>query len=116
MIMATRTLDVAAIRKDFPILETDGTGPRSDHTGNRIEQRGLAGTIGADETTNLSALEHHRNFAYRRDAAETNGNVLEGEQHHGVAGLRTRRKPHKSSSRPLMPRGMNNRLPSRIAA
>src|SRR5262249_20141288 len=54
-------------------------GGRREVAGDRVEQRGLAGAVGADQRTALTRADRERDVLDRLERAERSGDALEHE-------------------------------------
>src|SRR5258708_12455733 len=68
-----------------------------------VEQRGLAGAIGADDGADLAFADVEGNAADRLDPAEGERHVLDREQHLASYDIRPARRPHAAAPRTITP-------------
>ena len=82
---------------DVPPLERHGAGVGTVEPAGEVEQRGLAGAVGADDADEFALLETERNIVDREQAAEA---ALEmgNPQHHAVPSRPCGRTRMSSSS------------------
>jgi len=73
--------DVVPVQHDLP-------GGRREEAGYQVEERGLAGAVGADDGAQLAGLHRHRDGVDRDQAAERLGGGADFEQAH--SGIRRR--------------------------
>src|SRR5690349_8152199 len=57
---------------------------RADDAGDAVEQRGLAGAVGADQAEDLSAVQVERHSVERDDSAEAHGDVAHPQHRHAT--------------------------------
>ena len=60
-------------------LERDAAGVRLQEAGDRVEERGLAGAVGADEAGDAAFRDFQRAVVDGAHAAERTGNVLDDQ-------------------------------------
>ena len=72
--------------------EGDRTAVGLEDAGDHVEQRRLAGAVGADHAADLAGLDVERHLVHRHQAAEALGHVVEDKQ-------RAHRPPPVSPSR-----------------
>src|SRR3546814_5446466 len=74
-------------RRYLTVFELDRAAVDRVVADDRVEQRGLAGAVGADEAGDLAARHRQRDGAVGEPAAERLGNVLDGNHRlaHGLA-------------------------------
>src|SRR3984885_6857654 len=70
---------------NFSIRKPDRAGMRRDHTGDGIDQRGLARTIGADDAVDLARIDHERHIGDGGNAAEANRERVDFKKRHRQA-------------------------------
>src|SRR5437867_1179842 len=78
---------VRARAGDLPILEEDSAAGRREDAGDAVEERGLAGAVGADEREDLAALHVEGHVVDGQESAEPLRDVVHPEDH-AVRGLR----------------------------
>src|SRR5262249_28740085 len=95
--------------RDVLAAEAHHAAARGEQAGHDIEQRGLAGAVGADDREDLPGLDGEADARQRGERAEAFRDVVDLEDH--AAARRARRE--KSWRRPNSPRGMNSTMTMR---
>ncbi len=78
---------------DVLVGEPDAAGIGREHAADQVEERGLAGTIGADDRLDAARLERKGEIAHRLDAAEGLRQRLDPQQAH-------EKRPSRLGTRP----------------
>src|SRR5262249_21570026 len=86
-----------------PSLEGDAALLRVIEAVDDVEQRGLAGAIGADDGADLAFADVEGNAADRLDPAEGERDSLDREQHLAGYDIRPARRPHAAAPRTITP-------------
>ena len=86
-------------RRDVAAVEQDRARGRREEAADQIEERRLAGAVGADHGAQLARLDGERDVVDGDQAAEALRDVVDLEQAHALAALR---------SMPSTPRGKNS--------
>ena len=68
---------------DIAALEGDRPGRRTDQTGDGLEQRGLAGAIGADQGNDLPRRDFEPHVVQHLDLAVAHAQPLDRQHGHG---------------------------------
>src|SRR5262249_31938943 len=96
-------------RGDVAALEQHVTGARPQHAGEEVDQRGLAGAVGADQGMARGPLEPEIDVAGSGECAEIEAEAAGLEQGLGHARL-PRTSPDRRSHRPMMPLRANSAM------
>ncbi len=80
-------------------VENDAAGRRPEKSGDQVEERCLAGAVGADHGAQFARLDIHRHVADGDQAAEMLGDILDLQQTHVITFRRMM---------PSTPRGKNS--------
>src|ERR1700733_1528610 len=67
---------------DLLVRKTDRARIRGDHTGDGIDQRGLARAVRADDTVDLARIDRERHIGHGGDASETNRERVDFKERH----------------------------------
>ena len=94
---------------DLLAAQANRAGARRVDAGDQIEQRGLAGAVGADHGVDRSLVDVETDLRNRGDAAEALGQVLDPQ--HGQESLRQSRAPRLGA----IPRGRKIIVATRMA-
>jgi hypothetical protein len=70
---------------DVLAVEQDAARCRRQKSAGQVEERGLAGAIGADDRAQLSGLDRHRNVVDRDETAEPARDALDLDKAHKAA-------------------------------
>src|SRR5205823_3007205 len=85
---APRDLLVDAGAGDIGLLESDGARVRLEEAADDIDERRLAGAVGADERQHLALANGEVDVVHRVRIAEVLGQLAGGEQAHDAGALR----------------------------
>src|SRR5581483_4837522 len=105
-------VDALALEADLPLV-----GPV--HPGDAVEQRGLAGAVGADEPVDAARLERERHVVHRRDSAEALHHPVDledrGHWRSSARAQMVRGRLYFCWSTPRMPRGISSTTATMMA-
>src|SRR5216683_562833 len=103
-------------------VEDDAAGVGGDEAGEQVEERGLAGAVGAEDAGDLAGLEREGDVLHGGEAAEALGEALDLEEraHATASSARFLRRPESRSRSQTQagatrPFGRKNRMKIRIS-
>ena len=70
---------------DVLSIENNAARTRLQKSADQVEERGLTGPIGADDSPQFTRFHRHRHIVDGNEIAETPGDTLDPQQTHGVA-------------------------------
>src|SRR5215510_13815088 len=70
---------------DVPVEQPDRAGIGCDLAGDQVEQRGLAGPVGADDQAALARLDRQVDIGGDAQSAEVLAEIADGERSHGLS-------------------------------